>query len=81
MGVAEGEAVSGCGFGELVDEVAEVGVVEVHVFVDVGEVGGGGGGGGGGGRGGGAAEDVGEGLVEVGEEAELVCGVCQLNSF
>ena len=69
MGVAKGEAVGGGGFGELVDEVAEVGVVEIHVFVDVGEVGGGGGGGGGRLWGVGAAKDVGEGLVEVGEEA------------
>ena len=69
MRVAWGEAVSfGC-FCELVDEVAEVGGIEIHEFVDVGEV-----------RRGfagvwvrrwrvGAAEDVGEGLIEVGEEA------------
>ncbi len=51
--------------------MAEVGVVEIHVFVDVGEVGGGGAGAGVGGWGVGAAEDVGEGLVEVGEEAAV----------
>ena len=53
--------------------MAEVGGVEIHEFVDVGEVG----------RGFagvwirrwrvGAAEDVGEGLVEVGEEAAERC--------
>jgi hypothetical protein len=26
-----------CRFGELVDEISEVGEVEVHVFVDVGK--------------------------------------------
>lgn len=61
----------GCGFGNLVDEVTEIGVVQLYVFVDVGE---------GEGmlqeplpEGGwgwvGAAEDVGEGLEEFGEES------------
>ena len=71
MCVTWGEAVGfGC-FCELVNEVAEVGVVEIHVFVDVGEVGGGGAGAGVRGWGVGAAEDMGEGLVEVGEEAAV----------
>jgi hypothetical protein len=34
--IVVGEAEMGCGFRELVDEVSEVGLVEIHVFVDVG---------------------------------------------
>ena len=51
--------------------MTEVGGVEIHIFVDVSEVGGRSASARLGGWGVGAAEDVREGLVEVGEEAAV----------
>jgi hypothetical protein len=61
----------GCGFRELVDEVPEVGLVEIHVFVDVGETKEAARGSGLG-LGEGAAEDVAECGEEMGEEAAIL---------